>query len=165
MDGVIADVYTRFFDLYETETGMKKSMEEIIGLLEAEAFPRARKWVEAPGFFRYLPVIKDSQRVLSLLNQKYQVVIVSMATEFPSSLTDKQLWLNDNFPFLSWKQIVFCGDKSLVKGDIMIDDHFKNLDNFAGETIMFVQPHNINSEGHNHTIAMSWSDIERILLP
>jgi 5'(3')-deoxyribonucleotidase len=27
----------------------------------------------------------------------------------------------------------------------MIDDHFKNLDNFDGETIMFIQPHNINN--------------------
>jgi 5'-nucleotidase len=164
MDGVIADVYTRFFELYEEETGMKKTMNEIIGLKEGEAFPQVLRWVETPGFFRTLPVMKDSQRVLSLLNEKYDIVVVSMATEFPVSLTDKQLWLNDNFPFISWKQVVLCGNKSLIKADIMIDDHFKNLDYFEGETIMYIQPHNINSTGHKHKKVFSWNDIEKLLL-
>jgi 5'(3')-deoxyribonucleotidase len=106
----------------------------------------------------------DSQRVLRLLNEKYDIVIVSMATEFPRSLTDKQLWLQDNYPFISWKQIVFCGNKSLIRADIMIDDHFKNLDKFSGETIMFVQPHNINSPDHRHKIVTSWLEIEKLLL-
>ena len=29
MDGVLADVYSRFFELYEEETGIRKSREEI----------------------------------------------------------------------------------------------------------------------------------------
>jgi 5'-nucleotidase len=164
MDGVLADVYTRFFELYEEETGSKKTMDEIIGLKEGEAFPEVYHWVETPGFFRTLPVMPDSQRVLKILNDKYEIIIVSMATEFPYSLTDKQLWINENFPFISWKQVVFCGNKSLIKADIMIDDHFKNLDNFNGETIMYIQPHNINNTSHHYKTASSWADIEQILL-
>ena len=87
-----------------------------------------------------------------------------MATEFPVSLTDKQIWLHEHFPFISWKQSIFCGNKSLIKADIMIDDHFKNLDNFDGETLMFVQPHNINSNGHRHKPVASWAEIEKYLL-
>jgi 5'(3')-deoxyribonucleotidase len=87
-----------------------------------------------------------------------------MTTEFPVSLTDKQLWINDNFPFISWKQVVFCGNKSLIPADLMIDDHFKNLDNFDGETIMFIQPHNINNTGHLHKTVSSWGEIEKLLL-
>jgi 5'-nucleotidase len=164
MDGVLADVYSRFFELYEEETGLKKSKEEIIGIKEGEAFPELYRWVETPGFFRSMPVMQDSQRVLKLLNEKYEIVIVSMATEFPFCLTDKQLWLNDHFPFISWRQTVFCGNKNLVKADIMIDDHFKNLDKFEGETIMFIQPHNINSTGHPHKTVKSWCEIENILI-
>ena len=87
-----------------------------------------------------------------------------MATEFPYSLTDKQLWLNDNFPFISWKQVVLCGNKSLIKADIMIDDHFKNLDNFEGDTIMYIQPHNINNTSHHYKTVSSWTEIEKLFL-
>ncbi len=164
MDGVLADVYTRFLELYEEETGNRRSMDEIIGIKEGEAFPEVFRWVETPGFFRNIPVIPDSQRVLKLLNETYEIIVVSMATEFPASLTDKQLWLNDHFPFISWKQVVFCGNKSLIPADLMIDDHFKNLDNFNGETIMFIQPHNINNKDHRHKTVSTWAEIEKLLL-
>ena len=164
MDGVLADVYARFFELYKEGTGLTKTTDEIMGLKEAEAFPEAIRWVETTGFFRSLPVIPDSQRVLKLLNESYEIIVISMATEYPASLTVKQLWLNDHFPFINWKQIVFCGNKSLIPADLMIDDHFKNLDNFDGETIMFIQPHNINAVDHHHRRVSSWAEIEKILL-
>jgi 5'-nucleotidase len=88
-----------------------------------------------------------------------------MATEFPKSLTDKQLWLTEHFPFISWKQIVFCGSKDIIQADIMIDDHLKNLDNFNGETLMFTQPHNMKITDHRHQRVNSWAEIEEVLIP
>lgn len=164
MDGVLADDYTRFFELHEKETGQKLKVQDIIGLKEAEAFPGQRRWVTSPGFFRDVPVMPGSQRVLKKLNDQYDVIIVSMATEFPFSLTDKQLWLNDNYPFIGWQQIVFCGSKNLIVADIMIDDHLKNLDHFKGETIMFTQPHNMNLKKCSHRRVDSWDEIEKLLL-
>lgn len=79
---------------------------------------------------------------LAYLNQKYEVIILSSATEYPQSLTEKALWLNEHFPFIHWKQMVFCGRKEVVSGDIMIDDHPKNLNAFKGQKIIFTQPHN-----------------------
>jgi Uncharacterized protein conserved in bacteria len=165
MDGVLADVYPRFFELYEQETGNKKTMGEIIGLKEGEAFPELYRWVETPGFFRSIPVMADSQRVLKLLNKTYEILVISMATEFPVSLTDKQMWINDHFPFISWRQVIFCGNKSLIQADLMIDDHFKNLDHFKGETIIFMQPHNVYNTNHQHKTVSSWREIEKLLLP
>ena len=164
MDGVLADVYHRFFELHESETGSVLTFDDIIGLKEGEAFPGLARWVDTPGFFRTIPVMEGSQRVLKLLNEKFDIVVVSMATEFPASLTDKQLWLNDNFPFITWRQIVFCGNKNIIQADIMIDDHLKNLDNFKGETIMFIQPHNMNLKNTPHRRADSWEEIEKLLL-
>ena len=108
MDGVLADVYSLFFDLHEQETGRRLSVKEIAGLLEAEAFPNQIKWVTTPGFFRNVPVMPGSGEGLKRLNDKYSVIVVSLATEFPQSLTDKQLWLHEHYPFLTWQQIVFC---------------------------------------------------------
>jgi 5'(3')-deoxyribonucleotidase len=61
--------------------------------------------------------------------------------------------------------MVFCGSKKIVKADIMIDDHFKNLDHFEGETFLFSQPHNKLNNEHRHRRVSSWNEIEKILLP
>ena len=164
MDGVLADVYHRFLDLHEAEFGKRLTLQDIKGLKEAEAFPNQLKWINSPGFFRSIPVMPGSQQGLKKLNDRYEVVVVSMATEFPVSLTDKQLWLNEYYPFISWKQSVFCGCKAIIRADIMIDDHLKNLDNFKGETIIFTQPHNINSTNSRHKRVNSWPEIENLLL-
>jgi 5'(3')-deoxyribonucleotidase len=164
MDGVLADVYSRFIDLHEVEFGIRLTVKDLIGLKEAEAFPNQLKWVNSPGFFRTVPVMPGSQKGLKKLNNSYEVIVVSLATEFPRCLTDKQLWLNEHYPFISWKQIIFCGNKSVIKADIMIDDHFKNLDNFTGETIIYTQPHNINLTETPHSRVDSWEEIETLLL-
>jgi 5'-nucleotidase len=164
MDGVLADVYHRFLELHEADFGIRLSVKNIIGLKEAKAFPNQLKWVNTPGFFRSVPVMHGSQNGLMKLNERFEVIVVSMATEFPESLTDKQLWLIEHYPFISWKQIVFCGCKDIIQADIMIDDHLKNLDNFKGETIMFTQPHNINITDSRHKRVDSWPEIEKLLL-
>ena len=164
MDGVLADVYRRFFELHEQETGNRLSVSDVAGKLESEAFPYILKWVTAGGFFRTVPVMPGSQEGLKRLNDKYKVIVVSLATEFPQSLTDKQFWLNEHFPFINWKQIVFCGDKNIICADIMIDDHPKNLDHFRGETFIFTQPHNIFLSETRHKRVSSWTEIEKLLL-
>lgn len=163
MDGVLADVYSRFYELHEQKTGKRIRENDIAGLLEAEAFPDQLSWVRSPGFFRTVPVMPGSQESLKRINEQYDVIVVSLATEFPTSLIDKQLWLNDHFPFISWKQIVFCGNKNIIRADIMIDDHPKNLDFFEGETYMFTQPHNSLIKDSRHKRVNSWGEIETAL--
>lgn len=163
MDGVLSDVYAYLFDLREKQTGERLTVNDIAGKLEAEAFPEQLGLVATPGFFRNLPVMAGSQDVLKRLNDKHKIIVVSLATEFPYSLTDKQLWINEHFPFISWKQVVLCGDKQLIKADIMIDDHLKNLDNFDGETIMFSQPHNLLTRTSKHRRVDTWDEIENLL--
>lgn len=164
MDGVLADVYHRFLEMHEQDFGKRLSIPDIIGLKEAEAFPNQLKWVNTPGFFRSVPVMQGSRHGLLRLNKNFEVIVVSMATEFPNCLIDKQLWLTEHYPFISWKQMVFCGCKDIIQADIMIDDHLKNLDNFKGETYMFTQPHNMNIKESRHRRIGSWAEIEKLLL-
>ena len=89
--------------------------------------------------------------------QDFNVYIVSAAMEFPLSLYEKKQWLEEHFPFISWKNIVFCGDKRIIKTDYLIDDHLKNLDHFSGIPLMFTAKHNIH---HNHHQRMNnWEEI------
>jgi 5'-nucleotidase len=165
MDGVIANMYSQFQKMYAEEFGKVLSLDEITGKPEHDAFTNVLTYVNSPGFFRTAPVMENSQRVLKLLNDQYKIFIVSAAMEFPNSLVEKQSWLNEHFPFITWQQMVFCGSKEIIKADIMIDDHFKNLDVFTGETILFTQPHNKLADARHHTRVESWQEIERLLLP
>ncbi len=164
MDGVIADITEQFFLYDEKDFGKRKLLEEVMGIKELEAFPHSRKYVYRKGFFRTAPVVKDSREIVSELNKLYEVFIVSAATEFPQSLSEKQEWLNEHFPFIQWQQIVFCGLKTIIDADIMIDDHFKNLDHFTGSTLLFSQPHNLHQNEGRHKRVHSWKEIASHLL-
>lgn len=164
MDGVLADVYEQFFRYDERDFGIRRPLEQVIGVEERKAFPYINEYVYTKGFFRTAPVVKDSFETLARLNEKYEVFVVSAAMEFPQSLPEKLEWLNEHFPFLSWKQLVFCGSKTIVDADTMIDDHFKNLDQFRGTTILYTQPHNQLKDAGRHKRADSWNEIAGILL-
>ena len=164
MDGVLADVYEQFFRYDERDFGKRRPLEEVIGVEERKAFPYINQYVYAKGFFRTAPVVKDSVEILTELNNTYEVFIVSAAMEFPQSLPEKLEWLNEHFSFLTWQQFVFCGSKTIVDADIMIDDHFKNLDLFKGITILFSQPHNQLKSAGRHKRADSWKEIASLLL-
>lgn len=164
MDGVMANVVDHFIQYDEKDFGRKKTWEEAIGRPELEVFPRLREYVFAKNFFRTAPVMKDSQEVVRELNKQYDLFIVSAAMEFPQSLSEKQEWLNEHFPFIQWQQIVFCGLKTIIDADIMIDDHFKNLDHFKNKTILFSQPHNMQRDPGRHIRVNSWKEIAELIL-
>jgi 5'(3')-deoxyribonucleotidase len=164
MDGVIADVAEQFFRYDAIDFGKRKTMEEVAGRKELDAFPNAWEYIYTKGFFRTAPVIEDSQEIVHKLSESYEVFIVSAATEFPQSLSEKQEWLNEHFPFIGWQQMVFCGLKTIVNADIMIDDHLKNLDYFEGTTFLFSQPHNLSINNSRHKRVHSWKEIGNVLL-
>lgn len=161
MDGVLADVYSHLVALEYQESGIKLNSEDLYGKLEELAFPSFKKLVNRVGFFRTAPLIPHSVEGLKYLNEKHNVLIVSSATEFPNSLSDKCFWLNEHFPFITWKQMVFCGSKDSVKGEIMIDDHPKNLSGFEGHKILFTQPHNVYVNDYQRIYG--WEEIMDIL--
>jgi 5'-nucleotidase len=148
MDDVMADATGQFIAYYERAFGVKVERDILNGKGEAEGFPDnhdiIRKFPHQENFFRTMTVKEDSQSVLEALNKKYDLFIVSAAMQFPRSLTEKLLWLEQHFPFLHWKQIVFCGSKTVVHGDYMIDDHLKNLEHFNGEKFIFTASHNLH---------------------
>jgi len=165
MDHVMADITTQYLTWYKQYTGVEIERSALTGKNEVAAFPNSemvRNFLYTPGFFRTAPVMEDSQQVIEKLHKYHEVFIVSAAMEFPQSLSEKYYWLEEHFPFLSWKQFVLCGDKRVIKGDYMIDDHLKNLDFFEGEKLLYTSPHNMLIEGY--TRVNNWQDVAAILL-
>ena len=148
MDDVIADATGQFIDYYEKEFGVRVLRESLNHHEEGRGFPGnydiIKEFPYREQFFLTMTPNEGSQLVMKELNKKYEVFIVSAATEFPQSLSEKLKWLKEHFPFLTWKQIVFCGSKTVVHGDYMIDDLDYNLKGFNGEKYLFTAPHNLH---------------------
>jgi 5'-nucleotidase len=161
MDDVMADATGQFIAYYEKEFGVKVERSVLNGKGEGEGFPGNHKAIAQfpyrPNFFRTMAVNEQCQEVMEKLNKKYEVFIVSAAMEFPQSLAEKLLWLNEHFPFLTWKQFVFCGSKTVVHGDYMIDDLVHNLEHFKGEKFIFTAPHNIHRNHFNRL--NNWKEV------
>jgi 5'-nucleotidase len=160
MDGVLADTETHFIKYYEGESGKTFDKQAMQGIPESQSFPDKTavwRYVNTAGFFRTLPLIDGAVQAIKTLIEDFDVYIVSAAMEFPLSLYEKKLWLEEYFPFVHWRNIVFCGDKSIIKTDYLIDDHLKNLDTFSGIPLMFTAAHNINY--NHHTRMNNWEEI------
>ena len=153
MDEVIADPMGAMIDWYSREYGRSADYEKMKVGSWVKGFPEEhqamiRERIYQPGFFRDLPVMADSIGVLEKLNAAYELFIVSAATEFPNSLKEKHDWLAEHFPFLTWRQLVLCGDKRMITGDHMIDDHVRNLIHFPGKKYLYSSPHNADVAGY-----------------
>jgi 5'(3')-deoxyribonucleotidase len=166
MDDVMADATGQFIDYYEKEFGLRIDRTILNGKGEGEGFPANHDVIAGfpyrENFFRTMNVHDGCQEVMEKLNARYELYIVSAAMEFPQSLPEKLSWLKEHFPFLAWKQFVFCGSKSVVHGDFMIDDLPRNLESFNGEKFLFTAPHNIHL---NHYQRLNnWKEVgERFL--
>lgn len=145
MDEVLADIVPKLLDLYEERFGVRLTEAEFWGA-KIYARPNARAIRDhlfEPGFFADLPVIEGAQEGIRFLQQHYQVYIVTAASEFRNAMADKHDWLQAHFPSIHWKQMIFCGDKSVIGTDYMLDDHAFNLETFRGKGLLFTAYHNI----------------------
>ena len=115
-----------------------------------------------PGFFEHIPVNEDAKEVVRKLSERYEIFIVSAATEFPNSLKEKLTWMDQHFPFITWKHIVFCGHKHMIQADYLIDDHEKNLHTFTGTPLLFTAPHNLHINDFKRV--NNWKEVEGLLL-
>jgi 5'-nucleotidase len=164
MDGVIADIEKHYIDWYERDYGVRVNRKDMEGLMEDEAMPRKdsiAKFLNTPGFFRTIPVMEGAVEAVKNLMQDHEVYIVSAAMEFPLSLYEKQQWLAEHFPFINWRNIIFCGDKSIIDTDFLIDDHLKNLDFCKGKALMFTAFHNVNHKHHQRV--NNWKELPAII--
>ena len=66
------------------------------------------------------------------------------------------------FPFIPASHFVFCGDKTIVDADYLIDDQPRHLRSFHGTGILFSAPHNRKETGCCRV--ESWKEIRQLLL-
>ncbi len=167
MDEVIADAVAEHLFRYNRDHGESLTKADLQGkwlwdIVSLDHHPALEAYLRSEDFFEVLDVMPDAQRVLLALQSKYEVFIATAAMEVPTSFMAKFRWLERHFPFISPSHIVFCGDKSILKADFLIDDNPRQLRRFSGEGILYSSPHNVGVKGFRRV--KDWLEVEQIFL-
>ena len=168
MDEVIADALGELLARYNRECNANVTKADLRGKWLWQVLPvggqqRIEAYLQSEDFFDDLPIIPDSQEVLGRMAERYEIFIATAAMAFPSSFGAKFRWLRRHFPFISTHNVVFCGDKSILQADYLIDDMPYNLAAFRGEGILFTSPHNIGNVDYRRVD--DWRQIQEMFLP
>jgi 5'(3')-deoxyribonucleotidase len=132
-------------------------------IVSVDRHERLDGYLRSEDFFEDLPVIEDSQQVLREMVKEYEIFIATAAMEFPNSFGPKYRWLRRHFPFLNPRNFVFCGDKSILHADYLIDDQAGHFRRFQGEGILFTAPHNLGITGFRRVD--DWRHVAKVFLP
>jgi 5'(3')-deoxyribonucleotidase len=167
MDEVMADAIAEHLARYNREFQQNLTKEDLRGKRFWQIVPEPHHavlddYLRAADFFEDLDVMPDATRVLVELQSHYEVFIASAAMEVPSSFNPKFRWLQRHFPTIPHTHIVFCGDKSILRADYLIDDNPRQLQIFTGTGILYDAPHNANITGY--TRVRNWLEIESLFL-
>lgn len=165
MDEVIADTLEKFITVCNSNLGLCLTKSDLTGrnlweVVGKEHFSKLKGLISALDFFADLEVMPDSQEVIRSLMERYEVFISSAAMEVPTSFAAKFDWLKMHFPFVPPSNIVFCGDKSILKADYLIDDNARHFERFCGEGILYNAPHNMLAKGYRRV--ENWKEVEAI---
>src|SRR4030095_12530339 len=136
-----ADALTEHLRRYNAAYGTSLTAAELSGRHLEQCIPPAHR--EAAGerphgaYFEALAVLPVCQEVGRELAGRYDVFIASAAMDVPCSFDAKYRWLQRHFPFIPPSQIVFCGDKTIVDADYLIDDRPRHFAKFRGQALLF----------------------------
>jgi hypothetical protein len=120
MDGVLCDFFS----------ASRKARKEN----PDQKFPQSQ-W----GFFLKLPEIENAIESVNILKEKYDVWILTRPSiKNVNCFTEKAQWIWDHLGFDMLEKLIISSDKSLLKGDYLIDDQNNaNQDKFEGTWIEF----------------------------
>ncbi len=159
MDEVLADVIPKFTTLYKKYFGKELQPADYAGMkiYDLPGAAHIRNHLHDKGFFLDLPVMPHAREVVRWLSGHYDIYIATSAMEFPNSLPDKYEWLRREFPFIHWRNLIFCGSKEILTGDYMIDDHVSNVARFGGKPLLYTASHNLHER--RFTRVNNWLEV------
>jgi 5'-nucleotidase len=173
MDGPLADLEAAVAQAREDTNLPVIEPTDRVGFHVADDYQarygdEARDWVRnvmaTPGFYRHLPVVDGARAGLEQLAQDgHDVRILTSPLMWnPTCASDKLLWADEHFGG-DWKaRVIIARDKTLVRGDILIDDKpdITGDLNPIWRHVRFDTVYNQNRDGLR---LCGWGDIDRLV--
>jgi 5'(3')-deoxyribonucleotidase/uncharacterized protein with PQ loop repeat len=164
MDEVMADALGEHVRRYNAAFGAALTPADLHGRhLEDYVPAQHRAAAEAmldASFFAELEPMPGCVEVVRDLHERHHVFIVTAAMDVPCSFDAKYQWLQHHFPFVPASRIVFCGDKSIVEADYLIDDRARHFSRFKGKPVLFSAPHNVHERAYPRVA--SWAEVRQL---
>jgi 5'(3')-deoxyribonucleotidase len=143
MDGVIVNFIEPILKMLEVH------VNDITDYKLDKLFPKRKEEIQNMyGKKGYFSSLKPYPKAIDFMNKLKKIDGVKLwfiskpAKTFPDTWSDKVIWIGNYLPFML-NTTILCGDKSLVKMDILIDDDPNNLiTNNSKDKILMDQPWN-----------------------
>ena len=149
VDGVVADFVGHTLSILGDRAPVRSSLR-IWGVTDQFSDEDAQlchlRW-RAPGWCRTMPVLPWSYNAVDRLSLRANVLwATAPLPNAPHWVAERTAWLVQHFA-ADPKSIFFVEDKSLVPGDIMVDDKPENVDKWAtahpnGTALLWDAPYN-----------------------
>lgn len=112
----------------------KKAYDEDLSITPSQFYPQSQF-----GFFLKLEEMPYAIRSFKFLEEFFDMYILTRPSIYNiNCYSEKALWILNHLGFEELKNTIMCCDKSLLKGDYLIDDsNTDGQENFEGEWIQF----------------------------
>jgi 5'(3')-deoxyribonucleotidase len=168
VDSVVADLVPAWLDIYNNQYSDSLTKNDILEwdihkFTKPECGKKIYNILKNPGLYKNVKPIDGALSAIKILKKSGHRIIYASSGIFEQ----KAEWLKDN-GFLSSKNsdwhfaddLIFCGDKTLIYGDWIIDDKYENC--HGRQSILFDQPWN-REYGSNFIRATDWIHVLAIL--
>jgi 5'-nucleotidase len=144
------------------ESQIYYEMHKNIPQLNGEGEALREKIFTSPGFWEILDPLPDAVEVMKLLCQKYETYILTAAWPTDDDCyIEKTRWIRNWLPFFNLRNLITTWNKSLIKGDVLVDDAPTFLESYNAETIAYDFPYNRNVKVTYR--AQNWKEVGKIL--
>lgn len=170
MDDVIADFNKGFLDKWKEKYPDKPyvPLEEITTFHFEESYPEELRPLikdiyRAPGFIKSLEPMEGGLEALKELEKLVDNVFIctSPLKSYTNCVLEKYEWV-DMYLGKEWvNKIVLTRDKTLVNGDILIDDNpkIKGALTPKWEHVLYSQPYNKNETSKRRLTWKNWKEV------
>ncbi len=154
MDGILNkfwEPYTQYYNqIYQDKKWLNAndltnySVAKCLGLVDQNMADRLDLSIMSKQeFWLNIPVYDGAIEAMERLCERFNVYVLSTPWNgYKDCMRDKMMWMESKFPFFSTKNMIFTHHKGLLRGDVIVDDHPKNLRAFQGKTATITYPYN-----------------------
>ena len=117
-----------------------------------------------PKFWSTLVPTQNAQKIVKRLMDDGHTIRIVTASHY-NTVAPKIAWLLGAYPYLRWKDIIIASDKSMICGDVMIDDGVHNLECTHCAKLLFDRYHNhtYKAEENGMIRVKNWDEIYSII--
>jgi len=174
MDGVISDIEKGFRKAWSEKYSkipcplpQNRKTHSLKGNFNRKYFNDIDSIIYSKGFIKNLPPIDGAIKALEEIAQKYEIFICSTPLqEYKNCILEKYAWIEKQLGNEWIKKIILTRDKTIVKGDILIDDNpyadCDGLEKPEWEHIIYDQPYNKHIINKKRISWNNWKEVLKI---